>query len=368
MPKIVLFGATGYTGRLTAEVLTARGASPVLAGRNAAALEKLAADLGGAPTAVADVTDPASVRALLGRGDVLVTTVGPFLRHGRPALEAAIFAGAHYIDSTGEGPFIRSVFEHDDQARTAGSALLTAFGFDYVPGNLAAALALRAAPAATRADIGYFMDHPGTSGGTRASMAGMLFEPGFALRGGRVVTEVSGTHLRSFDVAGSERTGVSIPGSEHFALTRSYPQLRRVDVFLGLPLLAAHGLRAGSQLAAIAARSSALKQVLDGALGRIVKGSTGGPGAGSLGRTRSRVVAEARDDAGKILSSVTLEGGDPYTFTAAMLAWAADTALSGGLLDTGALGPVDAFGLDALQTAALDAGWTRHPATPPTDS
>src|SRR5690606_33779051 len=100
MPKIVLFGATGYTGRLTAQALTARGADPVLAGRNAAALEKLAADLGGGQTAVADVTDPASVRSLLGRGDVLVTTVGPFLRFGDPALEAALAAGAHYFDST----------------------------------------------------------------------------------------------------------------------------------------------------------------------------------------------------------------------------------------------------------------------------
>ena len=283
-------------------------------------------------------------------------------------MDAAISAGAHYIDSTGEGLFIRSVFERDDQARAARSALLTAFGFDYVPGNLAAALALRAAPTATRADIGYFMDHPGTSGGTRASMAGMLFEPGFALRDGRIVTEVSGAHLRSFDVAGSERTGVSIPGSEHFALTRSHPHLRRVDVFLGLPLLAAHGLRAGSQLAAVAAKSAALKQLLDGALARLVEGSTGGPGAGSRGRIRGWAVAEARDDAGKTLASVILEGGDPYDFTAAMLAWAADTALSGGLLGTGALGPVDAFGLDALRAAALDAAWTRRTTAPATDS
>ncbi|MEU2123615.1 NAD(P)H-binding protein [Nocardia niwae] len=89
MPKIVLFGATGYTGRLTAEALFARGAAPVLAARNATALQKLAADLGGAETAVADVTDPGSVRALVGRGDVLVTTVGPFLRYGGPALAAA---------------------------------------------------------------------------------------------------------------------------------------------------------------------------------------------------------------------------------------------------------------------------------------
>ncbi|MQY27495.1 saccharopine dehydrogenase family protein [Nocardia aurantia] len=363
MPKIVVFGATGYTGRLTAEVLTAQGVSPVLAGRDATALAKLAAGLGGAPTAVADVTDPASVRALLDRGDVLVTTVGPFLRYGGPALAAAISAGAHYIDSTGEGPFIRSVFEHDDRARSAGVALLTAFGFDYVPGNLAAGLALREAPGAVRADIGYFMDHPGASAGTRASIAGMLFEPGFALRGGRLVTERSGAHLRSFDVAGTSRTGVSVPGSEHLALPGAHPDLRDIDVYLGLPRPAAHALRAGSPLTAAVAKVPPLKRGFDGALARIVPGSKGGPGAQSRGRTRSWVVAEARDAAGRTSATVTLAGGDPYDFTAAMLAWSARTALDGGLLGTGALGPVAAFGLDALHTAALDAGWTRRTPT-----
>ncbi|TCJ95656.1 saccharopine dehydrogenase family protein [Nocardia alba] len=361
MPKIVLFGATGYTGRLTAEVLTARGASPVLAGRNGAALATLAAELGGCRTAVADVTDPASVRALLDRGDVLVTTVGPFLRHGQPALAAAIAAGAHYIDSTGEGPFIRTVFEHDEQARAAGVGLLTAFGFDYVPGNLAAGLALREAPGAVRADVGYFMRSPGTSGGTRASMAGMLFETGFALRAGQVVTERAGARLRSFDVAGKTQTGVSIPASEHFALSRAYPHLREVDVFLGLPPLAAQGLHVGSRLTSVVAQVPAVKRGLNEALARTVKGSTGGPDAQARRRTRSWVVAEAEDAAGKTLATVTLRGGDPYDFTAAILAWAADTALGGGLLGTGALGPVDAFGLDTLSTIAHDIGWSSLP-------
>src|SRR5690606_26195882 len=137
----------------------------------------------------------------------LITTVGPFLRYGKPALAAALAAGAHYFDSTGEGPFIRTVFDHDDEARRAGVALLTAFGFDYVPGNLAAALALDEAPDAVRADIGYFIADPGTSGGTRASMAGMLFEDGFALRGGRVVPQRTAARVRDFEVAGRTRTG-----------------------------------------------------------------------------------------------------------------------------------------------------------------
>src|SRR3954462_10071050 len=87
-----------------ARALVAKGARPVLAGRNMTALKTLAEELGGLETARADVEEPRSVRALVERDDVLVTTVGPFLRYGQAALEAAVDAGAHYIDCTGEPP------------------------------------------------------------------------------------------------------------------------------------------------------------------------------------------------------------------------------------------------------------------------
>jgi short subunit dehydrogenase-like uncharacterized protein len=359
MPKIVLFGATGYTGRLIAEILVGRGAAPVLAARNATALEKLAADVGGADTAVADVTDPDSVRALLGPGDVLISTVGPFLRYGSPALAAAVEAGAHYFDSTGEGPFIRTVFGHDDAARRAGVGLLTAFGYDYVPGNLAAGLALAEAPEAVRANIGYFITDPGTSGGTRASMAGMLFEEGFALRDGRVVPERTAARVRSFDVAGRKLTGASVPGSEHFALTRSYPHLRDADVYLGMPGGAAHGLRVASLLTGSLARVTPVKRLAENALTRFVKGSTGGPAATARARTRTWAVAEVADESDTVLASVTLTGGDPYDFTAAIRPGGAPPAPPAGRRGAGALGPVEAFGLEPLTAGAAAAGLTR---------
>ena len=119
--RIVLYGATGYTGELTARALVARGARPVLAGRTASKLERLAAELGGdLETATADVADPASVRGLVEEGDVLITTVGPFARFGEPAVEAAIDAGATYLDSTGEPAFIRRVFERRFGPRLEG--------------------------------------------------------------------------------------------------------------------------------------------------------------------------------------------------------------------------------------------------------
>jgi short subunit dehydrogenase-like uncharacterized protein len=108
--RMVLLGATGYTGQLTANAFATRGAKPVLAGRSAARLAPLAEQLGGLETAIVDVCDPAAVRALLESGDVLVTTVGPFNTLGEPAVRAAVDAGAVYLDTTGEPTFIRRVF------------------------------------------------------------------------------------------------------------------------------------------------------------------------------------------------------------------------------------------------------------------
>src|SRR3954453_6166759 len=191
--RIVLFGATGYTGELTARALVDRGAKPVLAGRDAARLDALAREVGGLETKVADVTAPDTLRALVERGDVLVSTVGPFTRLGRPGIEAAIAAGAHYLDSTGEGGFIREVFErYGPHAKESG--LLTAFGYDWVPGNLAGALALtEAGDAATRVEIGYFATGDAglgaASGGTRATIASGALGSSYAWRGARLVAE-----------------------------------------------------------------------------------------------------------------------------------------------------------------------------------
>ncbi|MEX1210191.1 MAG: saccharopine dehydrogenase NADP-binding domain-containing protein, partial [Candidatus Nanopelagicales bacterium] len=151
--QIILFGATGYTGRLTAEAMVRAGLAPVLAGRRHDAVARLAdrlAPLAPSPAvqptiAVADVTDRSSVRRLIeDSADVIVSTVGPFVEWGDPAVEAAIDAGAAYLDSTGEPPFIRRIFDDfGPRAETTGARLITAFGYDYVPGNLAGALALR---------------------------------------------------------------------------------------------------------------------------------------------------------------------------------------------------------------------------------
>jgi short subunit dehydrogenase-like uncharacterized protein len=363
--RIVVFGATGYTGDLTARALVARGARPALAARTEARVRTLAEELGGLEWAVADVERPETVRALVERGDVLVSTVGPFTRWGEPAVQAAIATGAHYLDSTGEGPFIRSVFErYGGAAQAAGCGLISAFGFDFVPGNLAGALALRdAGEAAISVQIGYFSPGAGASamsGGTRASAAGVMFSPGFAWRGGRLVDERPARHGRSFELRpGKTAAAVSVAGSEHFSLPRVHPGLRDVTVYLGWFGPASDAMRALSAGISAVTKVPGARGALEGVFGRVVKGSTGGPDAAARATNTSLVFAEAYDASGAQLAQVRLEGVNGYDLTAGFLAWGAITAAAGGLQGTGALGPADGFGLDALEAGCAEAGLRR---------
>jgi short subunit dehydrogenase-like uncharacterized protein len=363
--RIVLFGATGYTGELTARELAGMGERPVLAARDGARVRALADELGGLEWAVADVGRPESVRALVERGDVLVSCVGPFQRWGAPAVEAAIDAGAHYLDSTGETPFIRRVFEEwGPRADAAGSVLLTAMGYDWVPGNLAAALALTdtAPELGTRVAVGYFLTGPaGMSGGTRASAAGVFLEPSFAWRGGRIVGERAGARGRSFVVDGVSRKAISAGSSEHFGLPPSFPALQEVDVYLGWFGPASDALRAVALAVSLATRVPLVRGALGEVVGRAVKGSTGGPDAEARAKSGSVIVAEACDRSGRVTGRAHLAGVNGYDFTARMLAWGARAAAAGRLRGSGALGPVAAFGLGPLVEGARSAGIERVP-------
>jgi short subunit dehydrogenase-like uncharacterized protein len=361
--RIVLFGATGYTGRLVAQALVDRGARPVLAGRNPETLGEMAEELGGGlETQAADVARPETVRELVEQGDVLVSTVGPFTEMGAPAADAAVDAGAHYIDSTGEPPFIRRIFEEwGPRAKSKGAGMLTAFGYDYVPGNLAGALALeQAGDAASKVAVGYFISGAGSlknagSGGTMASTAGMVAEPGFAFRAGKIVTERPAKRVRSFQVGGKSLTGMSVGMTEHYTLPRVHPQLREVDAYLGWFGPASRALQALS----LAGEIPGSRRAFGAVFGRFVKGSTGGPDAEARAKTSSKFVAEASDPDGNVLAHVEMRAPNWYTLTGDVIAWGAAHAAEHGLEGAGALGPVDGFGLRTLEAGCAEVGLTR---------
>jgi hypothetical protein len=109
----------------------------------------------------------------------------------------------------------------------------------------------------------------------------------------------------------------------------------------------------------MATRVPGVKPALQAIAQRAVKGSTGGPGAERRARSSSTIVARALGAGGMRLAQVRLEGVDGYEFTARMLAWTAERAAAGELRGTGALGPVDGFGLDVLEAGVADAGLER---------
>ncbi len=363
--RVVLFGATGYTGDLTARAMVKRGMKPVLAARRKDAVEALAAELGGLESAVADVSDPGSIRALVERGDTLVTTVGPFARWGDAALDAAVDAGAHYIDSTGEPPFVRKVFqEAGPRAEESGTVAMTAMGYDWVPGNLTGALALAEAENATAVRIGYFGTGGGLggmSGGTRASLMGVLMEPSFQFRDGSLVTERGAKKVHSFGVGYRQRPGISVGTSEAFSLPRIYPGLKDVEVYLGWFGRQSRAMQGFAFVGSGMAKIPGFTKVTGAAVERFVKTSTGGPDEEARESGGSLFAAEALDESGKVVATVGTGGISGYEFTGLILAWAAQATARGEAAQAGAgaLGPVEAFGLDRLESGCAECGIKR---------
>ncbi|HYJ26705.1 MAG TPA: saccharopine dehydrogenase NADP-binding domain-containing protein [Nocardioides sp.] len=140
---IVLFGATGFTGGLTADYLAAHapaGLRWAVAGRNAHKLEAVRRRLGvDVEVLVADATDPAALADVARQARVVVTTIGPYLEHGGPLVAACAEAGTDYLDLTGEPEFVDQTYlAHHQTAVRTGARLVHACGFDSIPHDLGA--------------------------------------------------------------------------------------------------------------------------------------------------------------------------------------------------------------------------------------
>jgi len=356
--RIVVFGATGYTGELIASRLAAAGERPVLAGRSEERLAALAERLGGLEYVRADAMRQNAVFELVGADDVLISTVGPFAKWGLPAVRAAVAAGCTYLDTTGEPDFIRRVYEDfSGPASRSGARLLPAMGYDFAPGALAGGLALDEAPEAVRVDIGYYALGEGPaslSAGTRESMVGVTLGDGFAYRGGTVRTARPAERVRSFAVDGKSREAFSIGGAEHYGLPAAFSALREVNVYLGWFGPLSRPFQAGS-FAGTFVKRVPLATASMRFVGRRVASLLPGPSAGSTSDGRIWVVAEAMSASGEVLASVSLSGPSAYDFTASLVGWAARQPVEGA----GVLGPVEAFGLERLERGAAQAGLER---------
>ncbi len=140
---LVLYGATGFAGKLTAEYLARAGAAAriALAGRSEDRLRAVRDSLGvaaqGWPLLTADASAPSTLQGMAARTQVVVTTVGPYTKYGLPLVAACAAAGTDYADLTGETMFIReSIDQFHKQAIDTGARIVHSCGFDSVPSDL----------------------------------------------------------------------------------------------------------------------------------------------------------------------------------------------------------------------------------------
>ncbi|BBU22024.1 saccharopine dehydrogenase family protein [Mycobacterium xenopi] len=183
---IVLYGATGFVGRLTAEYLARAGAKAriALAGRSIDRLRTVRENLGESaqswPLIHANASTPSTLDAMAKRTQVVVTTVGPYTRYGLPLVAACAAAGTDYADLTGEAMFVRnSIDQCHKQAIDTGARVVHACGFDSIPSDLSVYSLYLAASrdgAGELADTDFVLRgfSGGLSGGTIASMIEVL--------------------------------------------------------------------------------------------------------------------------------------------------------------------------------------------------
>jgi short subunit dehydrogenase-like uncharacterized protein len=175
---LVLFGATGFTGGLTADYLAAHAPAEMswaLAGRNRSKLDAVAARLASeAPQApkpdvlVADAADEAALRGIAEKTRVVITTIGPYALHGGPLVAACAAAGTDYCDLTGEPEFVDRVWlDHHAEAERTGSRLVHCCGFDSIPHDLGAYFTVQQLPEGVPLTVnGYVKSNARFSGGT----------------------------------------------------------------------------------------------------------------------------------------------------------------------------------------------------------
>ena len=372
---IVLFGATGFTGGLTAEYL-AEHADPgtrwALAGRNRSKLEAVRSRLGSAQADLAlieaDVSDAASLRSLAESTKVVITTVGPYINYGEPLVAACAAAGTDYVDLTGEPEFVDLMWlRYHEQAERSGARIVHSCGFDSIPYDLGVLYTVEQLPEGSPVAIDGFMQaNARFSGGTFHSAIHIM---GRLRQGVRVAREragresqPSGRRVRGLagrphnepDVGGWV---VPFPTIDPQTVLRSARALDRYGpdftyshylVVGKLPMVAGMAMGAGTAVALAQAkptRNLLLK----------IKDPGDGPTPEQRARAWFKVTMRARADGHRVTTRVS--GGDPgYGETSKMLSQAALCLAKDDLPDrAGQLTPAVAMG-DALIGRLVDAG------------
>lgn len=356
---VVLYGATGYTGRLVAQELQARGAIVVLAGRNPSKLFSRAAELGGGiETVAAALDDPEGLRAAVAKGRVVVNCAGPFALTGDPVLRAAAAAGTHYLDTTGEQDWIRRVFEvHDPALRAAGVTAAPGMAFSHAPGDLLCHLVGSAVEPVRTLTVAYHVEGFQMSRGTMHSSLEQLngldvaYEHGVWTPGG---ARPRTARFRFPAPIGSQRvarypTGEVVTVPRHVVCDEVAARISTVSI---APRLVAPVVPSVTPVLGRVLRSRA-KGLLDRAIGLLPEG----PDEAGRGRVRWTICVAAEGRDGQRAHGIA-RGPDIYGFTAVAIAEAALRMAQPGYAVTGAAAPAQAVDAASFLDSVAPVGVT----------
>jgi short subunit dehydrogenase-like uncharacterized protein len=352
--RIAVYGATGFTGGLISRELRQAGADFLIAGRNEGKLKALSAELDGVPFEVVDTGDVAGLRGLLEPCSVVIACAGPFTLHGEALVAAAADTGTHYLDTTGEQPFIRMVFEkYGERAAATGAALVSGMGFDYLPGDMLAALVAEGMGPLEEIVVAYHVDGFAPTHGTALSALEMMraddvvwtdsdWRPG--------PRSADGGRWRFPEPIGEQRM-LRYPAGEQITVPR-HVEAKRVRTLLS-------GMVVPPRLMPLVVASSpllglAMRTPLRNAMGALVRRLPAAPSEADRKKSRFTISCEAR--AGSRVRRGTLRGTDVYGLTAASLARAAALCADPGYDRRGALAPAQAFDPTSFLAALADVG------------
>jgi short subunit dehydrogenase-like uncharacterized protein len=346
--RIAVYGATGYTGKLVVAEAVRRGLDVVLSGRSREKLAVRAAEFGLGDTRPAAVDDPAALATAFDGCAGVVNCAGPFTMYGEPVVRAAIGAGCHYVDTTGEQDFIQRLFDGpaDAAARGAGVTVVPAMGFDIVPGDVIAHLTARGREPLERLTIGYSISGFGATRGTMHSGLGLMAGDDMRFEGGEWVP--AGPMRRGRDLLFPGRPAptptVRFPGGEVITVPR-HVKARQVEVVMDLA--AALPAPVASAAARVApALGAVLRTPVRGLLDRVIDRLPEGPREDKRRASSFTLLAEAVGSDGRTTRG-HMTGTDVYGHTAS-LAVEGITRLCGGGAPVGVQAVSQAFDVDAL--------------------
>lgn len=229
----LIYGATGYIGRLCARRAQEAGVRPVLAGRDRQALTALGTELG-LPVRIFGLDDPAEARRALTGITVLLNCAGPFDRTAAPLIKSCVDSGTHYLDLAGEVPEFQTAVDHHDKALRADVMLLPGAGFGVVPTDCLAAGLHQRLPEATHLDLA-FQTIGGLSRGTAGTLLRDLAHPGVHRRDGQLTAQRAAAQRLTVDFGDGPVTTVTNPWRADLLTAGHSTGIPDIDTYIALP-------------------------------------------------------------------------------------------------------------------------------------